>query len=82
MKTRHEAFDIAGLALDLAQDLYADSVLCDPRKLKRRFRWFSTRVVMEEAILRQERIEKMTKDAYELYNHISDWADEYPLEEE
>jgi len=80
MKTREQAFEVAGQALDLAQDLGYEMHLVNPEHLKRRYRWFANKTLLQEVISRQRRIEKMCKQAYELYNEISAWADEHPDE--
>lgn len=80
-RSRDEAFHVSWEALNLAQDLSFDAEFCNPKYLKRRYRWFANKVLLDEMIKRQERIEGYVKQAYELNNMIQDWADEYPLVE-
>lgn len=82
MRTRTQAFEVSGEALDLAQDLGCEALLVNPENLKRRYRWFANKTLMSELVERQRRIEKMCEQAYVLYNKVSEWADEYPLEGE
>jgi hypothetical protein len=78
-RTRGEAFAVSWEALNLAQDLSAEAFFCNPEHLKRRFRWFANKMLLAEMVERQRRIEGYCRQAYELQDLISDWADEYPL---
>ena len=79
-RTRDQAYDVGWEALDLAQNLDYDVKLCDPKYLKKRYRWFANRTLLEEARDRQRRLEGYRDQAYALHQSVSKWADEYPLE--
>lgn len=78
-RTREDAFAVSMEALNLAQDLNAEAMFCNPKYPKRRFRWFANKTLLAEMVDRQRRIEGYCKQAYELQKQISKWADEYPL---
>lgn len=81
-RTRDEAYAVGWEALDLAQNLDYDVKLCDPKYLKKRYRWFANRTLLEEMKDRQLRLEGYRDQAYLLHRSVSDWADEYPLKED
>lgn len=78
-RTRDEAFDVWLEAMNLAQNLKYEIVFCNPEQIKRRFRWFANKALLEEMVERQRRIEDYCKQAYELQNQIRKWAEEYPF---
>lgn len=79
---RREAFDIAGKILDLHQELSFQYELRNPKGLKRRYRWFANKVLLKELEYDHSVFGHANKLSVEIYNLVSDWADEYPLEGE
>jgi hypothetical protein len=79
-RTREKAFGVAGSALNLAQDLLFHAKLRNPKKIRLKYR-FLPWVWWKEMHESHEYFELLTGAAYELYNEVMDWADEYPLVE-
>ena len=80
--TRDKAFDIAGQALNLAQDIGYHVHLRNPKFLKRRFRWFANKAIFEEVKKNYDCFVDHEMQAYALYNELMEWADTYPIEGE
>ena len=78
---RTKAFDIAGLGLDLAQELGYNVYLRNPKYLKRRYRWFANKALLKELETSHREFEEAQRLAYELYERLINWADEYPMED-
>lgn len=79
--TREDAFAVADSALDLAQNLTWYAATGDPKRLRLRYK-LSRKKLMVELVAAHALLEHYAKDAYELYNQITDLAGENPLERE
>jgi hypothetical protein len=76
---REQAFGIGMEALDLAQDLSGHALLRDPQYINPKL---TNEELVDELKTSHKAFVKATKQAYDLCNKISDWANEYPLEED
>lgn len=77
---RDKAFEIAGEALDLAHNLSFHAEFRNPKDLRWRMRFGANKRLLAKLKKNHEAFVFYTKQAYDLYNEIVEWADTYPLE--